>query len=289
MSMSLNRREFLAVSAAALSAPALAAGAEAVKPVWPFYAFDNGLRGPGLSTPEAKCKLLKDLGYKGMQYHIDLKEMPRMLEQLDKHGLKMYGLYVVPMMDKPIDAALAGAIKMLNGRDTHIDLGLRSGKFKPSDPLGDATAAEFLKEISDLCADTGPAVAIYPHAGFWSHRVEDGIRAAQLAGRKNVGTAFNLVHWQWAKPVSPLEPTLRKALPHLFAVTINGLDGRRILPLDQGTLDVTGFMRTVKKAGYTGQVGLQCYSVPDPSEQHLKRSMSKWRAICKELGVGRNG
>jgi len=42
-------------------------------------------------------------------------------------------------------------------------------------------------------------------------------------------------------------------------------------------------MKIVKKVGYRGPVGLQCYRVPGPSEDHLKRSMATWRDITKQL------
>ncbi len=146
-----------------------------------------------------------------------------------------------------------------------------------------------LKQLSDLCADTGPVVSIYPHTWFWTERVDDGDRLASKVGRKNVGTNFNLVHWHWVKQPQPLEKVLRKALPHLLSVTINNgrKGGREIYSLDEGDYDPLGFMRLVKKIGYKGPVGLQCYSVPGPSGEHLRRSMETWRKVLEELGIKR--
>ena len=158
---------------------------------------------------------------------------------------------------------------------------------KPSDPAGDPKGVDLLKRVSDLCADTGPVVSVYPHTGFWTERVDDGVRLARQVGRKNVGTNFNLVHWYWVKQPRPLDVVLPEAAPHLMTVTINNGEkgGHKIAALDEGDYDLVGVMALVRKVGYTGMVGLQGYSVPGPSEVHLKRSMDRWRRLLKEVGA----
>ena len=298
----VSRRDFAratAASVAGLAALTRRAGAEGAGPatagratatLWPFYAFDNGLR--TVPTIEGKAKLLKDLGYAGIEYHMNVRQLPRMLEQLDKHGLALNAVYTVPFLEDPVPAGWPEAIKLMKGRPTRIEMAIRSRSLKkPSDPKGDAKAGELMTRVSDLCADTGPVVSVYPHTWFWTERVDDGVRLARRLGRKNVGTNFNLVHWHWVRQPRPLETVLREALPHLFSVTINNgtKKGRKIYALDRGDYDPLGFMTLVKKIGYTGQVGLQCYSVPGPSEAHLSRSMRTWRAILKKLAQGDAG
>jgi sugar phosphate isomerase/epimerase len=287
----VNRRTFMATAGAAgLSAAArLAPGAQDVEPktdIWPFYAFDNGLR--TVPTLDGKCKLLANLGYVGIEYHLNHARLPKMLEALDKHGLTLNAVYSVPWLEAPVDRKLPDTVKLLKGRSTRIEMAIRSKKHGRSDPKGDPRAIEKMTQISDWCADTGPVVSFYHHTGFWTERVDDGVRLAKKIDRENVGTNFNLVHWHWVKQTRPVEAALREALPHLFSVTINNgeKDGRKIAPLDEGNYGVLGFMAAVKKVGYTGQVGLQCYSVPGPSEKHLARSMKEWRRIGTELGVG---
>lgn len=288
----LSRRDFVRTSAAgaALAALSRPTGAEEVKPkkpIWPFYAFANSLR--TVRGLEGKCKLLKDLGYVGIEYNISPR-LPKMLEALDKHGLALNAVYTVPWLEAPADPKLAGAIKQMKGRTTRIEMAIRSKKLKRSDPAGDEMAVAMMKQVSDWCADTGPVVSVYPHTGMWTERVDDGVRLAKKIGRKNVGTNFNLVHWHLVKQPRPVEVVLKEALPHLFSVTINGgfknKKGRKIWSLEKGDYDVLAFMATVKKVGYTGMVGLQGYGVPGPSQEHLARSMKEWRRICTELGVG---
>jgi len=288
----MMRREFVKVAAgaAAVAAMRAARAAEGEAPaeprkIWPFYAFDNGLG--TIPTYEGKCQVLKELGFVGMEGRWNKPELPKLLAALDKFGLQLNAIYWVPMLDDPLPGDLAEMIALMKGRPTRIEMGIRSKTLKASDPAGDEKAAEMVKRVSDLCADTGPVVSFYPHTGFWTEKVEDGVRLSKLIGRKNVGTNFNLVHWYWVKPKRTAEEALAEALPHLKTVTINNgeRNGRKIAPLDEGDYGVEEFMAAVKKVGYAGQVGLQCYSVPGPSEAHLKRSMAEWRRICAKLGV----
>jgi len=273
-------------SAALGSAAARRAGARPPpnRDIWPFYAFDNGLG----SVPkiEDKVRLLKGLGYAGVEAHLGHARLPEWLAALDRHGLTLNAVYTVPWLEAPMDPAMSESVRRMKGRATRIELAIRSKTFKkPSDPAGDPKALDLLKLISDRCADTGPVVSVYPHTGFWTERVEDGVRLARKSGRKNVGTNFNLVHWHWVRQTRPVAEVLKEARPHLFSVTINNgdRDRRTIYPLDEGDYDLAGFMRAVQAAGYTGQVGLQCWSIKQPAEVHLARSMTRWREIRRAV------
>jgi len=291
MSGELTRREWMEMTVAAIAAAGLAKGvlAEEAAPApakagrWPFYAMDTGLGGPDVPTIEAKVSLLATLGYAGVDCGLNHQTLPKWLEELDKHNLQLWAVYITPDLDAPPDPRLADSIKLMKGRKTRLEMAIGSKTLKPSDAAGDAKAAEMLRRASDMAADTGPVISVYPHRGSWTERVEDGLRLAKLVSRKNVGTNFNLVHYKWVKPNLPLEPLLTEALPHLMTVTINGLAGDKIVSLDQGDYDLAAFLATLKKVGYAGPVGLQAWSVPGPSEEHLGRSMAKWRELMTKL------
>jgi len=253
-------------------------------PRFRFYAMDTGLNGPDVPKMEDKVALLKKLGYAGIDYWMNPKALPQMLDLLDKQGLELCAVYTTPALGWKPDAAFTDAVKLMKGRATRIETAIGGGKLKPSDPEGDTQAIEMLKAVSDLCADTGPVVSVYPHRGNWTERVEDGVRLAKAVGRKNVGTNFNLVHWKWVRPAKPAAEILAEALPFLKTVTINGLKGDQIVSLDEGDFDLAAFMTTLKKVGYAGIVGLQGYGVGGPSETHLGRSMAKWKEILKAIG-----
>ncbi len=284
-----SRRSFLhGTAAAGLTLAARSGRAAPALARWPFYSFDNGVA--SLPNMADKCRLLKDLGYVGMELRLNAQELPGNLEQLDKHGLKAMALYAPSWLEEPLSDELAACIKLLKGRDTRIEIPIRSRqKLKPSDPVGDEQALTLLKAASDLCGDNGPTLSVYPHTWFWTERTEDGLRLARKIQRRNVGTNFNLVHWQWVKPSPALPGLLAEALPHLFLVTINGLKGpedsrQEIRPLDDSDYDLQGFLRILDASGYRGPVGLQCYKVAEPSEVHLKRSMAVWRKLTAAIG-----
>lgn len=284
-----TRRTFLRSSAGVLAAaavPCRVATAPDAKP-FPFYAMDTGLRGPDVPSLEDKVRLLHDLGYWGIDYTLNPDELPHLLELLDRYDVQLACVYLSPLLEQKIDPRMVQTISQIKGRPTRIELAIQSRRFKPSDPAGDEAALELIRRFSDAASDDGPVVSVYPHTGSWAERVQDGVRLAIKSGRKNVGANFNLVHWKWVTQDQPLEQTLRESVPHLFAVSINGLDGRTIVPLDQGGYDVTGFMERVANAGYRGPVGLQGYGIPGPSRQNLVRSMSKWRQIVTRLNGNR--
>lgn len=287
-----TRRTFLAVTGGA----ALAAGNPlfAADPAprqdhdrFPFYAMDTGLRGPDVPTLSDKVRLLHDLGYWGIDYTLSHDELPRLLELLDKYSIELACVYLSPSLEDKPDPRLPDSIRWMKGRPTRIELAIRSDRFKPSDPGGDDRGLELLRRVSDLAGDTGPLVSVYPHTGLWTERVQDGVRLADKSQRKNIGCNFNLVHWKWVKQDQPLERVLKQSMPHLLAVSINGLDDNQIVPLDSGDYDVIGFMRSLQAAGYRGPVGFQGYGIPGNSRDILKRSMDAWRTIVRKLAAGR--
>jgi sugar phosphate isomerase/epimerase len=244
---------------------------------------DTGLVGPDVPTLEKKVELLKKLGFAGIGYTLNHRQLPRMLELLDRAGLELSAVYTTPSLEDRLDPELAGSVRRMKGRRTRIEMAVTSRRFKPSDADGDERGVKLLEQVSDLAADTGPLVSVYPHRGFWTERVEDSLRLAKKIGRKNVGTHFNLVHWKWVPKRKGLRELLEESRPHLFSVTVNGLKGDAIVSLDQGDYDVEAFLKLLLKVGYHGPVGLQGYGVPGPSGEHLARSMKRWRGITAKL------
>jgi sugar phosphate isomerase/epimerase len=284
----LTRRRFhhnvlAALAAGRLVSPLAAADEPQEGGPFPFYAMDTGLRGPDVPTLEKKVQLLRKLGFRGIGYTLNHRELPPLLDLLDTAGLELSAVYTTPALEGKADPDLPASVKFLKGRPTRIELAVTSKQYRPSDPDGDRAGRELLERVSDLAADTGPVVSVYPHRGFWTERVEDGVRLARLVGRRNVGTHFNLVHWKWLPQKRPLAELLKDALPQLFCVTVNGLKGDAIVPLDQGDFDLSDFLKTLHRTGYRGRVGLQGYGVPGPSEEHLGRSMRKWRELMRQL------
>jgi len=258
-------------------------------PAAEFFAFDNGT-GRGRLAPEAQAEMLAELGYAGIGY-TGAQGIPEMLAALDKHRLKMHSIYVGAKLgpDGPsYDPNLAEGIRALKGRPTIVWLFITGNA-----PGGDQQAVQVVREVADLAAASGLRVALYPHVGFYVARTEDALRVVEKVERKNVGVSFNLCHFLKLDDQQNLEPLIAKAAGRLFLVSINGADSgqtqkmgwdRLIQTLDRGSFDVGKLLKALKRHGYTGPVGLQCYAVKGDTRENLRRSMSAW---LKYTGGGR--
>ncbi len=137
-----------------------------------------------------------------------------------------------------------------------------------------------------MAQQSGVRIALYPHNRCWLEKIEDAVRVAEKTNRQNVGVTFNLYHWLQADKGKNLDSLVAKAMPYLFAVTINGssLEGS-IETLDKGAFDVYRFLRALKSAGYTGPIGLQGYGIGGDVRENLRRSMQAWREFSQRLAA----
>ena len=292
MMMLRNIPLILSFTCACLADAAIADDAQPKQLPNPFFAFDNGTGGQQVPFDQ-QAKMLKELGYDGIAYS-GTKGIPEMLKALDAQGLKMLSIYVGACVDPdkpPYDPGLKTAIEQLKGRDTQIWLPVAGGT--PSSANLDDRAVAILREIADMAEKSGLRVAIYPHLGCYAQRVEDCLRLVKKVDRKNVGVCFNLCHFLKLDDEKNLELRLKEAMPCLFAVNINGADGgatkdmgwdRLIQTLDRGSYDVGGMLKTLKRLGYAGPVGLQGFAIPGDCRENLTRSMRKWRDLTAAAG-----
>jgi sugar phosphate isomerase/epimerase len=234
-----------------------------------------------------QAAMLRDLGYDGVG-HIWLDHVAERIKTLDDAGLRLYQITTTVDLTPgktAYDPRLKDVLVLVKGR--HVQFDLLVGGMKPSDPAGDPRAVKILQEMSDLARDSGSQLLLYPHVGDWIERIEDAVRVADKVYRPNVGVMFNLCHWLRIDQGRDYRPLLQRALPRLWAVSINGADtfddkpgwDRYIQPLDRGSFDVAAFLRTLDELGYKGPIGLQCYGIGGDAREHLARSMAMWRKI----------
>ncbi len=270
-----------------------AAGERGVKN--PFFVLNNGTKDAKHTTAESQAAMAKELGYAGIAYS-GAEGLPEMVAALDRHKLELFAVYLPANIDSgepKYDPQLKKIVRLLKGRETVVWIYVRSKKLKPSTVEGDARAVEIIREIADLAQASGLRVSLYPHVWFWLERVEDAVRLAKKVDRKNVGVTFNLCHWLILDDEKTLKSRLELAKPYLSVVTINGTsrdvsvssrDGW-IQTLDRGTYDVYKFLETLNATGYTGPVGLQCWSIKGDAHDNLMRSMAAWRGFSSRLAA----
>ena len=257
-----------------------------------FFAFDNGV-GRGELTPGEQAAVLEELGYAGIGY-TGVGNLPEVLDALDEKGLKLFSVYVGAKLepDGPTYGAnLAEGIKALKGRDTVIWLYLTGHP-----PDAEEQAVRVTTEIAEMAEQSGLRVALYPHVGFYVDGVDDALRIVNKVDRKNVGVSFNLCHWLKLEGDANMESLIAEAMPKLFLVSINGADrgdtramgwDRLIRTLDRGNFDTYGFVDALKRHGYDGPIGLQCYAIKGDMRENLERSMGAWRWFAKRMAGSR--
>ena len=262
---------------------------------YPFFVFNNGIADEQYDTPEKQAQLLKALGYDGMEKK-GVDGLAETLEALDKHGLKLYAMYLNINLDnphQPYDRELREVFKMLEGRPTMPWFYITSKKYKPSSAENDALAVSILQEIADMAKQYGLKIMIYPHVNFWVDNVEDAVRVAEKVNRRNLGLTFNLCHFladQGTASNSAFLPLVDKAMPFVFAISLNGADQPTevimqsknpwqhfIQPLGQGNYDSYQFLNAFVERGFKGPVGLQCYNIDQEKIVHLKKSIATWK------------
>lgn len=258
---------------------------------YPFFPFCIDWHDAKKRTFPEQATMLKELGYAGVG-HIWLDQVAERLQSLDAAGLKLFQITMVVEVgpDKaPYDARFKDVLALVKGRQVQFALLLNG--MKPSDPSVDHRAVKILREMSDLARDSGSQLLLYPHQGSWVERIEDSCRVADQVDRPNVGVMFNLCHWLRIDTSRDYRPLLKRALPRLWAVSINGADvqddqagwDRYIQSLDRGSFDVGALLKTLKELGYQGPIGLQCYGIGGDAREHLARSMTTWRQLRSNL------
>ena len=258
---------------------------------YPFFPFCIDWHDARKRSFQEQAVMLKELGYDGVG-HVWLDNLAERVKTLDEAGLKLFQITMTVDVapGKPAyDARFKEVLALVKGR--HVQFALLLNGMRPSDPSVDPHAVEILREMSDLARDSGSPLLLYPHQSSWVERIEDSIRVADKVNRPNVGVMFNLCHWLRVDQQRDYQPLLKRALPRLWAVSINGADefddkpgwDRYIQPLDKGSFDVAGFLKTLKELGYKGPIGLQCYGIGGDAREHLARSIATWRELRVNL------
>lgn len=256
----------------------------------PFFAMNFARHDPALAaSPDAQAALLRELGYDGCQYLGPLEQLDTTLEAMEKAGLVVstaavpgYNISVDPGTD--YQPTLKEGIRRLKGRKTLFLIGFASKNYDRSSPEGDLRAVEICQQLADFAQPHGVRIAIYPHVNQWCERVEDALRIARKADRKNLGICFNLYHWLRTDKERKLDPLAAASMPHLFLVTINGTSPEGSMEtLDRGSYDVGQFVKPFIARGYSGPIGLQCVGVRGDPRDTLTRSMAAWKKLSAQL------
>jgi sugar phosphate isomerase/epimerase len=259
-----------------------------------FFAMDTATIDRVHRTAQSQAQMLKELGYAGVCYwerepNRGTTGLAEMLNELDKHGLKLFGAYWAIKLEEPNEAFLKpimDSIPLLSRKKGAIWLAITSDVHQKSSEAGDERAIAIINNIADFAHQWDVEVALYPHVDFWLEKTDDAVRLAKKTNRRNIGVMFNLYHHLRADGPENIEPTIKKAMLYLLIVTINGSSpAGSIETLDKGTFDVYEFLKMLKREGFTGPIGLQGYGIGGDVRDNLSRSISAWRGFSWRLAV----
>ena len=262
-------------------------GAETVQQKSPFFALCMETHDEKKRSIEEQNEMLRELGFDGVA-HLQLNGLPERAASAKKLGLTVFQIYLRVNLnaEKPFDERLPEMLSHVRHQGTQLALLIYGGK--PSDTTLDDKAVGIIQTILDIAEPLGVHVVLYPHVNAWNEKISDCVRIAERFPDKKVGVMFNLCHWAAVDKSENLESVLRLAMPHLDAITINGMDtpeeiqaktGKWIQPLDAGSFDQRKLLKILDDLDYCGPVGLQCYGLPGDARIHLERSVKKWKSL----------
>jgi sugar phosphate isomerase/epimerase len=259
-----------------------------------FYAMDTCTRASGVG-PDAQLEMLQQLGYRGIAWTVgDPAELRALIDSAHRRKMKIFAHYAAAVLKRDrleIDPRLYADMDALKGQDTLIWVHIGSTDYAKSSDAGDAAAVQGLRELADFAAKRRLRVAIYPHVGDWTERVQDALRVARKVARPNLGVDFNLCHCLYVGDEARIEKLLADARPFLYMVTINGADAgaagtgwdRLIQTLDRGSYDLKPLLHKLRAIGYRGPIGLQGFGLRGDRRENLARSMQAWRGLMDGL------
>ncbi|MGA0133127.1 MAG: sugar phosphate isomerase/epimerase family protein [Opitutales bacterium] len=259
-----------------------------------FFAMDTAAR----LAPAENTALLAELGYAGLGGRPSTARAHA--EALRSRGLRLFNAYHVARLDDReagLPADLARAVDDLAGLDAVLWLAIQKvelGEASASRPVEQAREAVVDATLRRLLEYAGPRmvrISLYPHAGFWGDRFETCLRTVERINDPRLTVTFNLCHWLKVDggQADPM-PLIRRALPRMAFVTINGADAgdtakmgwdRLIQPLGRGSYDVKAFVSGVRAAGYRGPFGFQGYGIRAEPAELLRQTMEGWRTILR--------
>ncbi len=250
----------------------------------PIFAYEFGD-----ITPEQHAGLARQYGFEGTVFD-HAQQISERLRAMDEAHLQLLFLWLTVDIGNgqiKYEPDIEAAIQALKGRGTVVWLAIQGNEAK-GDSGAEERAIQAVDRVSDLASRANLRVALYPHYSFYLARFRDVVRIAEQVQRSNVGVTFNLCHELRSGFDPEFDRLLKRAMPSLYGVTINGADrkGRDwstlIQPLGRGDYDVTGLVRTITRAGYRGPIGIQCYGLKGDPGIYLKQSMSAWRLLSQQ-------
>jgi hypothetical protein len=260
---------------------------------WCIVPFDAKKR-----SPEERAAMLERLGISMLAYDYRAEHIPtfdREMEALERHHIRLLAWWFPGALND--EARL-----ILDVLKRHRLRGVQLWVTGNGQPVAGAAAqaarieaeAARLRPIAEAAAAVNSPVGLYNHGG-WFGQPENQlaiIQRLQAQGVTNLGIVYNLHHGH--EHLDRFAALLQLMKPHLLALNLNGMvpqgdqQGKKILPLGQGTLDLD-LLRIIRASGWSGPIGLLNHTDED-AETRLRDNLIGLESLLKQIAsTGTNG
>lgn len=233
---------------------------------WCIVPFDSKKRGP-----EERVAMLNRLGFKHYAYDWRDEHLPTFDAEIGE--LQQRGIELTAIWFPGLDPAGKQLLEVLKRRGIKTQLWVTGGGEPTANPEQQrqriVAEAARIRPIAEAAAAQGCSVALYNHGG-WFGEPENQIAILDELKLSNMGIVYNLHHGH--SHLARLPELLKKMIPHLVALNLNGMvrdgerDGRKILPLGAGNLDLE-LLKVISESGYRGRIGILGHTNDDAEER----------------------
>ncbi len=232
---------------------------------------------------EKRLRWAKQAGYTG-QHELRIENVAKVIEAYDSENMRLSAVYIsADLVENNLPENLDAAFEAIKGHKPLIWLTFSGAE--PSTTNFDDKVVAIVQKVADLAAKYDMQVALYPHFKFYTEKIQDVLRIAKKANRKNIGVTFNLCHFLKVENGIEWKKALKQSGENLFAVTICGADvdgedwSALIQPLDKGTFNVAELLAYLDEIKFTGLIGVQDYGVTGDPAETLKRSFNAYQEM----------
>ena len=245
---------------------------------WCIVPFDAKKRGP-----EERAAMLERLGLRHLAYDWRAEHIPTFdaeVEALARHGIGLTAWWFSTTLDADARTIL-GVLERHKLRTQLWVMGAGGPVKDEAEQRARVRAeADRIRPIAEAAARIGCTVELYNHGG-WFGEPENQLAIIEELKLSNVGIVYNLHHGH--EHLDRFPQLLKKMLPHLHALNLNGMTrgAEKILPLGQGQMDLQ-LLRIIRDSGYRGPIGILNHTDED-AEARLKDNLDGLEWLVGQL------
>ncbi len=240
-----------------------------------------------------QIRLMDSLGYSGLWYYDDNKNIPLILDSLKARNKQLTGIYFSGLGNKT--AEIQNILKMIKGTNTRLSIAF-PGSYKT-----DESVLNHLKPIAEAAKANGTDITLYPHVGYYIEAIEEAARIVKKLDMDNVKIMYNLQHGLMVNEKRKTNfnqaeiPRLKEHISLVSSLSIMGADssGAANLPdngeykrvLGEGNFNLLAFIEKLLEWGYKDEFAIKCWDENGEKKKILADNMDLWREWQEKLIV----